>query len=47
MDLVALMDSAGADREKFLNYLRIDTLAHLPSKRFKEAVAALQKKKGA
>ena len=45
-DLVALMDEVKANREKFLNYLRIDTLAHLPQRRFKEAVAALEAKRG-
>ena len=46
-DLVALMDEVGADRDRFLNYLRIDTLAHLPAKRFQEAVRALEAKRGA
>ncbi len=46
-DLAALMDEVQADRAKFLNYLRIDTLAHLPKKRFADAVAALEKKRKA
>jgi hypothetical protein len=46
-DLVALMDEVGADRDRFLNYLRVDTLAHLPAKRFQDAVRALESKRGA
>lgn len=46
-DLVALMEEVGADRTRFLNFLRIDTLAHLPAKRFGEAVKALEAKRGA
>lgn len=45
-DLVALMDEVKANRDKFLNYLRVDTLAHLPKRRFQEAVAALEAKRG-
>lgn len=44
-DLVALMDEVGADRTKFLNYLRVESLAHLPKRRFAEAVSALEKKR--
>lgn len=46
-DLVALMDETGADRTRFLNYLRIESLAHLPKRRFAEALAALEKKRRA
>lgn len=46
-DLVALMDETGADRSKFLNFLKIDTLAHLPKRRFQEALAALEAKRKA
>ncbi len=46
-DLVALMDEVGADRTKFLNFLKIDTLAKLPKKRFQEATKALEAKRKA
>lgn len=46
-DLVALMDEVGADREKFLRFLRVDTLAHLHKRRFQEAVKALEAKRKA
>ena len=46
-DLVALMDEVGADRTKFLNFLKIDTLARLPVRRFQEAVKALEAKRKA
>lgn len=46
-DLVALMDEVKADRTKFLNFLKIDTLARLPKKRFQEAVKALEAKRKA
>ena len=46
-ELVALMEDVGADRTKFLNFLRIDTLAHLPKKRLREATDALQAKRKA
>jgi hypothetical protein len=44
-DLVALMDEVGADRERFLNHLRIDTLTRLPASRFADAVKALEMKR--
>ncbi len=44
-DLIALMDEVKADRTKFLNFLRIESLANLPAKRLKEATAALEKKR--
>lgn len=44
-DLVALMEEVAADRTKFLNYLRIDTLAHLPANRFQDAVRLLEAKR--
>lgn len=46
-ELVALMDEVGADRQRFLNHLRIDTLSHLPRRRFAEAVKALEAKRRA
>lgn len=44
-DLIALIDEVKADRTRFLNYFKIDTLARLPAKRFDEAVRALEKKR--
>lgn len=44
-ELLALIEDVGADRQKFLNHLRIDTLAHLPKKRLREATDALQAKR--
>jgi hypothetical protein len=44
-ELVALMDEVGADRERFLNHLRIDTLSRLPASRFADAVKALEMKR--
>jgi hypothetical protein len=46
-DLVALMDEVGADRTRFLNHMRIDTLSRLPASRFAEAVKALENKRKA
>jgi len=46
-DLVALMEEVGADRDRFLNYLRIDTLAHLPANRLDAAIKALEAKRRA
>lgn len=43
-DLLAKIDEVGADRQKFLDYLRVDTLAHLPRRHFQSALAALQAK---
>lgn len=45
-DLIALMDEVGADRTRFLNYLRVQGLSDLPAKRLKDAVAALEAKRG-
>lgn len=42
-----LMEEAGADRDKFLNYLQLDTLAHVPAKRYGEVVNLLAQKKAA
>ncbi len=46
-DLVALMDEVGADRSRFLDYLKVDTLARLPKARFADAVKALEAKRKA
>jgi hypothetical protein len=43
-ELTAFMDSVGADRDRFLRYFKIDTLAHLPASRFDEAMRLLQNK---
>lgn len=45
-ELVALMDDVKADRQRFLNFLKIDTLAKLPKSRLKEAISALEAKRG-
>lgn len=46
-ELVALMDEVAADRTKFLNFLRVDTLAHLPAHRYRAAIQALEAKRKA
>jgi|ERR1700722_1092045 len=46
-ELTKLMDDVGADRTRFLNFLKIDTLAHLPKKRLAYATAQLEKKRSA
>lgn len=46
-ELVALMEDVGADRDRFLNYLRVDTLSHLPANRMEAAVKALEAKRRA
>lgn len=45
--LEALIKSAGADRDAFLKYLRIERLEDLPAKRLQEALTGLQAKKRA
>ena len=46
-EIQALMDDVGADRDKFLNYMRADSIAHIPASKFKVAIAALEKKRTA
>jgi ERF superfamily len=46
-DLLALIEEVGADRQKFLDWLKIDTLAHLPRKRLPDALRALEAKRSA
>ena len=41
-----MMAEVGADEAKFLKYLKVDTLADLPVSRFRDAVDALQAKRG-
>lgn len=45
LDLQAMAEEIGVDRDAFLKYLGIERLAELPAKRFKDAVAALNKKR--
>ena len=45
IELIDLCEAVGADRGKFLKYLKIETLADLPASRFKDAVAALEAKR--
>lgn len=44
-ELQALIEDVGADRGKFLRYLKADSLADIPAQRFAEAVALLEKKR--
>lgn len=46
-ELQALLDEVGADRERFLSYFKVDTLAHLPALQYADAVRALESKRGA
>lgn len=46
-ELVALMDDVGADRTRFLKFLKVDSFAHLPKRRFREALDALEAKRRA
>lgn len=45
-DLVGLMESVGANKGKFLTFFQIGALAELPAKRFTEAVAMLNARRG-
>ncbi len=40
-ELVALIDSVGADKAKFLKFIKVESLAVLPASRFNEAMTAL------
>jgi hypothetical protein len=44
-ELNVLMAEVKADTTKYLKYLKIETLADLPAKQFKNAVAALNAKR--
>ena len=44
-DLNALADNVGADKAKFCQYMKIDSLAALPVSRFKQAIDALNAKR--
>lgn len=43
-DLVALMESAGGDKPRFLRYFKIEKLADLPASRLQEAITMLNAK---
>lgn len=43
--LVTLADDVGADKEAFCRYFHVDGFAHIPTKDFPRAVAALNKKR--
>ena len=45
-ELIALIKETGADTIKFLLFLAVPTLDHLPAARFADAKAALEKKRG-
>lgn len=45
-DLGALADEVGADKAKFLRWLGVEKATDIPQSRFKEAIAALEKKRG-
>ncbi len=44
-ELVALADDVGADKEAFCRYFKVDGFAHITTKDFPRAVAALNKKR--
>lgn len=45
MDLKALAEEVGAQREPFLKYFGITELSQLPAAKYKDAIAALEKKR--
>lgn len=44
-DLEALIEEVGADKAKFLKYLKVDAVADLPAKNYSTAVKALEAKR--
>lgn len=46
-DLVSLMEEVGANREKFLAFLKIDAIENLPASEYQRAVKALEAKRKA
>lgn len=44
-DLQALIEEVGADRQKFLRYLKVDSIDQITAQAFKHAVAALESKR--
>ena len=45
-DLEALIDEVGADRAKFLTYLKLDSLESMRAKSYATAVKSLEAKRG-
>ena len=45
-EIVALADEVGADKEKFCNYFKIGGIAELPANKFRDAIDALEAKRG-
>lgn len=45
--LEEMVAAVGADRDRFLRFLRVDSLADIPISKFAHALSALDKKKGA
>lgn len=45
-EVQALMDDVGADRDRFLNFIRVPSIAQIPAKRFAEVIAKLEAKRG-
>ena len=45
LELIDLCEAVGADRVKFLKYLKVETLADLPAKRFTDALQSLEAKR--
>jgi len=46
-ELIALADDVGADKEAFCRYFKVDGFAHISTKDFPRAIAALNKKRAA
>ena len=44
-ELQTLINELGADKIKFLAYMKVESLSELPAKRFKDAKAALEAKR--
>lgn len=45
-ELIALADEVNADKEKFCNYFKIGGIAELPANKFRDAIDALEAKRG-
>lgn len=45
-DLQALIDEVGADKAKFLRYLKVDAISKIPATGYRYAVQALESKRG-
>lgn len=46
-DIQALMEDVGADRGRFLAYIKVGSIAEIPSAQFKKVLATLEAKRGA